>query len=59
MRDDFKNFNEDLIYPELIILNKKDDFLIQNDLKIEKYCSVFNGKIFEMFSRDDLGFCLN
>ncbi len=59
LRDDFRNFNEELIYPELIILNKKDDFFIQNDLKIEKYCSIFNGKIFEMYSREDLGLCLN
>ena len=28
LKDDFRNFNKELIYPELIILNKKDDFFI-------------------------------
>ena len=59
LKDDFKNFNKDLIYPELIVLNKTDDFLNKNPLKIEKYCSVYSGKIFEMYSRVDLGLCLN
>jgi len=59
LKDDFKNFNKNLIYPELIVLNKTDDFLNKNQLKIEKYCSVYSGKIFEMYSRVDLGLCLN
>ena len=58
LKNDFQNFNKQLVYPELIILNKKDDFFVKNDLKVEKYCSVYNGKIFEMLSRKDLGLCL-
>ena len=57
LRNDFKSFNKKLIYPELIILNKNDNFFVLSDLKVENYCSIFNGKIFEMFSRKDLGKC--
>ncbi len=59
LKDDFRNFNKELIYPELIILNKKDDFFNLNDLNIEKYCSVYSGNIFEMFLRKDLKLCSN
>jgi len=58
LRDDFKKFDKELIYPELIILNMKDDFIVQSDLKIEKYCNVYSGKIFQMYSRNDLELCL-
>ena len=39
----------ELIYPEIIILDKRDKFLKYESLNLINYCKEFNGDVFLMF----------
>ncbi len=52
LEEKFKDFDENIIYPDLIILNKKDDFFIYDKLKIEKFCKMIDGEFFVLYFLD-------
>lgn len=52
LEEKFKIFNKNIIYPDLIILNKKDDFFIYDKLKIEKFCKIIDGEFFVLYFLD-------
>ena len=45
----FDNFNSDLIYPEVIVLDKDDHFLNLKNFNSDKYCNIFDGKKYILF----------
>ena len=49
LTEEFKNFNKNITFPDLIILNKKDDFFIYNKLNIEKFCKIIDGEYFVLY----------
>lgn len=59
LKKKFKIFNKKIFYPDLIILNKKDDFFIYDKLKIEKYCKAIEGEFFVLYFFDEVEKCNN
>ncbi len=55
----FKIFNKNVIYPDLIILNKKDDFFIYDKLKIKQYCKIIDGEFFVLYFLNKEKRCIN
>ena len=53
----FKIFDDDLIFPEVIVLNKRDDFFDYKKLKLNKYCKVFDGSVFVLYFKDQNKSC--
>tara|TARA_B100000953_G_scaffold271533_1_gene242455 strand:- start:160 stop:963 length:804 start_codon:yes stop_codon:yes gene_type:complete len=53
----FKKFNSELIYPEIIILDKRDKFLKYESLNLINYCKEFNGDVFLMFVKKNKSLC--
>ena len=52
LKKSFLKFDENLYYPEVIVLNKKDDFFDYKKLKLNKYCKIFDGRVFLLYFKD-------
>ncbi len=59
LTNEFKNFNKKLSYPDVIILNKKDDFFDFQKLVMKKYCKMSDGENFIMYFKMEKGLCEN
>ncbi|RZO61828.1 MAG: hypothetical protein EVA75_03675 [Candidatus Pelagibacterales bacterium] len=59
LKSEFKKFDGNLIFPEVILLNKTDEFLNNKNLNLDGYCNIFNGKVFVMYFKDDGKSCNN
>ena len=59
LMNDFKNFDKKLPYPDVIILNKKDDFFDFQKLVIKKYCKILDGENFIMYFKSEKDLCEN
>ena len=59
LTNEFKNFNKKLSYPDVIILNKKDDFFDFQKLVMKKYCKMSDGENFIMYFKIEKGLCEN
>ena len=59
LKNNFNKFEEKLIFPEIILLNKKDEFFNYKNLDLDEYCNIFNGKVFIMFFKDKKNNCSN
>tara|TARA_Y100000590_G_C15621662_1_gene977817 strand:+ start:514 stop:1236 length:723 start_codon:yes stop_codon:yes gene_type:complete len=59
LEENFKNFEGNLIYPDIIILNKKDDFFSYNELKIKMFCKELDGDFFILYILDEKESCNN
>ena len=59
LKNEFKKFDSNLIFPEVILLNKTDDFFNNKNLNLDGYCNIFNGKVFVMYFKDDGKSCNN
>ena len=59
LKNNFNKFDEKLIFPEIILLNKKDEFFSYKSLDLDEYCNTFNGKVFIMFFKDKKNSCSN
>lgn len=46
---EFNEFNKKLIYPDIIVLNKMDDFVNFSKLELPNYCKVFDGDVYLMY----------
>ena len=51
--DKFNKFDKKLILPNIIVLNKNDDFMNYSDLELKNYCKNFDGNIFILFKRKE------
>ena len=52
LMEEFKTYNKNIIFPDLIILNKKDDFFIYDKLNVEKFCKIIDGEFFVLYFLD-------
>ena len=52
LKNEFRKFDSDLIYPEIIVLNKNDDFFDYKNLNLNRYCNIFDGKVFVLYFKD-------
>ena len=52
LKNEFRKFDNDLIYPEIIVLNKNDDFFDYKNLNLNKYCNAFDGEVFVLYFKD-------
>ena len=52
LKNEFRKFDSDLIYPEIIVLNKIDDFFDYKNLNLNEYCNVFDGEVFVLYFKD-------
>ena len=50
--EEFKTYNKNIIFPDLIIMNKKDDFFIYDKLNVEKFCKIIDGEFFVLYFFD-------
>ena len=57
LKNEFRKFDSDLIYPEIIVLNKNDDFFDYNNLNLNEYCNVFDGEVFVLYFKDNNESC--
>ncbi len=46
---EFNKFDKKLNYPDIIILNKLDDFMNFSKLELSNYCKVFDGDVYLMY----------
>ena len=58
LKKEFRKFDGDLIYPEIIVLNKNDDFFDYKNLNLNEYCNVFDGKVFVLYFKDKNELCV-
>ena len=54
---EFNEFNKKLIYPDIIVLNKMDDFINFSKLKLFNYCKVFDGDFYLMYFNKTVHAC--
>ena len=52
LKKEFKKFDGDLIFPEVIVLDKTDDFFDYKNLNLTEYCNIFDGKVFVMYFKN-------
>ena len=55
--DKFNKFDKKLIFPDIIILNRNDDFINSTNFEIKNYCKKFDGNIFILFEKKGEKFC--
>ena len=55
--DKFNKFDKKLILPDIIILNKNDDFINYNNFEMKNYCKKFDGNVFILFEKKGEKFC--
>ena len=55
--DKFNKFDKELILPDIIILNKNDDFINFTNFEIKNYCKKFDGNVFILFEKKGEKFC--
>ena len=46
---EFNKFDKKLTYPDIIVLNKLDDFMNFSKLELSNYCKVFDGDVYLMY----------
>jgi len=59
LKSEFKKFDSVLIFPEIIVLNKTDDFFNYKTLNLTKYCKIFDGHIFVLYFMNKNKSCKN
>lgn len=59
LKNAFKKFDGNLIFPEVIVLNKTDDFFDYKNLNLNEYCNVFDGRVFVLYFKDENKSCYN
>jgi len=57
LKNDFKKFEGNLLFPEVIVLNKRDNFFDYKKLSLKNYCKVFDGEVFIMYSKKNNDTC--
>ena len=57
LSDKFNKFDKKLILPNIIVLNKNDDFMNYSDLELKNYCKKFDGNIFILFQKKGEKLC--
>ncbi len=53
----FNEFDKKIIFPNIIILNKNDDFIDYSNLEIINYCNKFDGNIFLLYVKKGEKLC--
>jgi hypothetical protein len=53
LKREFEKFNKKLTFPEVIVLNKKDNFFDYKELSLKSYCEVFDGEFFIMYFKKE------
>tara|TARA_B100000963_G_C22607661_1_gene663390 strand:- start:275 stop:2110 length:1836 start_codon:yes stop_codon:yes gene_type:complete len=54
---EFNKFDKKLTYPDIIVLNKMDDFMNFSKLKLFNYCKVFDGDFYLMYFNKTVHAC--
>ena len=57
LSDKFNKFDKKLILPNIIVLNKNDDFMNYSDLELKNYFKNFDGIIFILFQKKGEKLC--
>jgi hypothetical protein len=57
LKKEFEKFNKKLIFPEVIVLNKKNNFFDYKELSLKSYCKVFDGEFFIMYFKKENTSC--
>ena len=57
LSDKFNKFDKKLILPDIIVLNKNDDFINYTNFEIKNYCKKFDGNVFILFEKKGEQFC--
>ena len=56
-KNEFIKFDKKLIYPDIIVLNKKDNFFDYKELNLNNYCKVFDKEFFMMYFKKGNATC--
>lgn len=51
-KKEFQKYQDEIIYPDVIILNKKDDFYDYKMLNMIKYCKIIDGAYFILYFKN-------
>jgi hypothetical protein len=51
-KKEFQKYQDEIIYPDVIILNKKDDFYDYKMLNMIKYCNIIEGAYFILYFKN-------
>ena len=54
---DFNNYKPDNAKSDIIVINKKDKFMLTLNLPESDYCKVFDGDFFMMFFNKEKNLC--
>ena len=57
LKKEFGEFNKKLTFPEVIVLNKKDNFFDFKELNLKNYCKVLDKEIFIMYFKKENTSC--
>ena len=59
LKNEYNNFNKKIIIPSFIILNKSDNFYNVNNLNLNDFCLIFDGKKYILFKNRHKYKCIN
>ncbi len=57
LKKEFKEFKGRLIFPEVIVLNKRDSFFDYKVLNLNSYCKNFDGEVFVLYFKKENASC--
>ena len=57
LKREFKEFDKKITFPEIIVLNKKDNFFDYKKLNLKNYCKVFDKEFFIMYFKIETASC--
>ena len=57
LKREFKEFDKKITFPEIIVLNKKDNFFDYKELNLKNYCKVFDKEFFIMYFKIETASC--